>query len=82
MTSEEQDADLTIGELLESGARLGLFCDTCGRFRYLTTDRLPEQQVVKALADKLSCLRCWSADVATRPVRRDARTGYWPAESG
>ena len=80
--SDEQDADLTIGELTASGARLGLYCDACGRFRYMTTDRLPEWQIVKTLADKLSCIRCWSDDVATRPVRKDARTGYWPAESG
>jgi hypothetical protein len=76
------DVNLKIFELLASGARLGLFCNACGRFRYLTTDRLSDNQIVKAIADKLSCIRCWSDDVSTRAVLRDARTGYWPAESG
>jgi hypothetical protein len=80
MTSE--DDGLTIGDLAAAGARLGLFCEACGRFRYMTAGRLPEDQNVKTLADKLSCLKCRSADVSTRPVRRDAHTGYWPAESG
>lgn len=81
MMSDKQ-ADLTIGELVASGGRLGLYCEACGRFRYMTTDRLPEKQIVKTLADTLSCIRCWSAEVATRPVYRNAKTGYWPAESG
>jgi hypothetical protein len=75
-------ADLTIGDLLAGGARLGLFCDACGRFRYMTTDRLSEKQIVKKVAEKLSCLRCRSNEVTTRPIHRDATTGYWPAESG
>jgi hypothetical protein len=82
MTNDPTDAGLTIGDLLTAGARLGLFCDACGRFRYMTTDRLPTGQIVAAIGDKLSCIRCWSDDVSTRAVRRDARTGYWPAERG
>jgi hypothetical protein len=64
------------------GDRLGLYCDTCGRFRYMKTESLPGCLNIKRMAEKLSCIRCWSEDVTTRPVRRDARTGYWPAESG
>jgi hypothetical protein len=82
MINDPTDAGLTIGALMASGARLGLVCDACGRFRYVKTDSLPEDQIVKAIADRLSCIRCWSDDVSTRAVHRDARTGYWPAESG
>jgi hypothetical protein len=79
--SDPIDAGLTIGDLARSGARLGLYCTACARFRYLTFDRMPEQQIVTAIADKLSCVKCRSSEVSTRPVLRDAKTGYWPAES-
>ena len=82
MTNEDAEPDLTIGDLVARGDRLGLYCDACGRFRYMKTDSLAAGLNIKAMAEKLSCIRCWSEDVATRPVRRDARTGYWPAESG
>ncbi len=82
MASDDLDPSLTIGDLTRSGARLGFYCAACGRFRYLKADQLPDGQNVKALAEELSCIRCWSMDVATRPVHRDVRTGYWPAESG
>jgi hypothetical protein len=48
----------------------------------MTTDRLLENQIAKAIADKLSCIKCWSGEMSTGAVRKDARTGYWPAESG
>jgi hypothetical protein len=82
MTNEDAESGLTIGDLVARGDRLGLYCDACGRFRYMKTENLPSSLNIKGLAEKLSCIRCWSPDVATRPVRRDARTGYWPAESG
>jgi hypothetical protein len=82
MTSEDAEPDLTIGDLVARGDRLGLYCDVCGRFRYMKTDSLPGGLNIKGMAEKLSSIKCWSEDVATRPVRRDARTGYWPAESG
>ncbi len=75
------DPDLTIGDLARSGRRLGLYCTACGRFRYMKADHLAADQNVRALAKGLSCIRCRSVDVATRPVRRDAQSGYWPAES-
>jgi hypothetical protein len=68
--------DLTIGDLVVTGDRLGLYCDACGRFRYMKTDGLPGSLNINGIATKLTCIRCWSEDVATRPVRRDARTGY------
>ena len=79
--SEPSDLDLTIGDLARSGGRLGLYCRACGRFRYMKVRDMADDQNVGALAEALSCLRCRSRDVATRPVRRDARTGFWPAES-
>jgi hypothetical protein len=82
MKNENAEPNLTIGDLVARGDRLGLYCDACGRFRYMKTDNLPGSLIIKGMAEKLSCIRCWSEDVATRPVRRDARTGYWPAESG
>jgi hypothetical protein len=82
MTNEDAETDLTIGGLVARGDRLGLYCDACGRFRYRKIDNLPGSLNIRGMAEKLSCIRCWSEDVATRPVRRDARTGYWPAESG
>jgi hypothetical protein len=82
MTNEDAEPDLTIRDLLARGDRLGLYCDACSRFRYMKTDNLPGSLNIRGMAEKLSCIRCWSPDVATRPVRRDARTGYWPAESG
>jgi hypothetical protein len=80
--NEPPEGNLTIGDLSRSGARLGLYCDACGRFRYMKADRLDEGQNVRALAKRLSCIRCWSEDVATRPVLWDVRSGRWPAESG
>jgi hypothetical protein len=82
MMNKDADAGLTIGDLAPSGGRLGLYCAACGRFRYVKTGRLPDDQNVKALADRLSCMRRGSKDVATRPVHRDIRTGHWPAEGG
>jgi hypothetical protein len=82
MTNENAEPDLTIGDLVARGDRLGLYCDACSRFRYMRTENLPGSLNIKGMADQLSCIKCWSPDVATRPVRRDARTGYWPAESG
>jgi hypothetical protein len=79
--SEPTDGDLTVGDLAVSGARLGLYCGACGRFRYMKVVGLADDQNVKAIADKLSCIRCWSSEVTTRAVRRDPRTGFWPAES-
>jgi hypothetical protein len=76
------DADLTIAELIEIGGRLGLFCDACSRFRYVRTDGISGELSVADIAEKLSCVRCWSPIVSTRPVQRDPKTGYWPAESG
>ena len=81
-TNKNEESDLTIGDLVARGDRLGLYCEACGRFRYIKTDSLSGSLKVKSIAEKLSCIRCWSADVATRSVQRDARTGYWPAESG
>jgi hypothetical protein len=80
--SDDAGICLTIGDLALGGARLGLYCAACGRFRYVKTGRLPEDQNVKALADGLSCMRCGLNDVATRPVHRDIRTGRWPADGG
>jgi hypothetical protein len=80
MTSEDAESELTIGDLVARGDRLGLYCNACGRFRYIKTGNLPGSLNIKRMAEKLSCDRCLSEDVATRPVRRDARTGYWPAE--
>jgi hypothetical protein len=81
MTSVALNTNMTIAELIESGARLGLFCDACSRFRYVRTDGISGELSVAGIAEKLSCVRCWSTTVATRPVQRDPRTGYWPAES-
>jgi hypothetical protein len=81
MTSAALNTNMTIAELIASGARLGLFCDACSRFRYIRTDSISGELSVAAIAEKLSCVRCWSPIVATRPVQRDPQTGYWPAES-
>jgi hypothetical protein len=80
MTNENAEPDLTIGDLVARGDRLGLYCDASARFRYMKTNN--PSRSLKGMAEKLSCIRCWAPDVATRPVRRDARTGYWAAESG
>jgi hypothetical protein len=50
ISEDDDDANLTASELLARGARLGFFCDACGRFRYLPTDHLPEDQIAKAIA--------------------------------
>jgi len=72
----------TVADLLAGGLRLGLTCGDCGRFRYLRLDRMSAQTVIDDLAQQLACSRCRSAEVALRPVQRDRRTGFWPAESG
>jgi hypothetical protein len=38
MTNENAESDLSIGDLAARGDRrdrLGLYCDACGRFRYM-----------------------------------------------
>jgi hypothetical protein len=82
MTTEDAEPHLTIGALIATGDRLGFHCAACSRFPYMKTDNLPGSLNIKGMAKRLSCIRCWSPDIATRPVRQDARTGYWPAESG
>src|SRR5580704_19710971 len=64
MTNEDVESGLTIGDLVARGDRLGLYCDACGRFRYMKTDNLPGSLNIKGMAERLSCIRCWSPDVA------------------
>jgi len=72
----------TIGELEEAGQRLGLLCRACSRFRYMNSRRFPEETPVQTIAGSLTCARCGSETVETFAVKRDEKTGYWPAEHG
>jgi hypothetical protein len=62
MTNENAEPDLTIGDLVARGDRLGLYCDACSRFRYMRTENLPGSLNIKGMADQLSCIKCWSPD--------------------
>ncbi len=72
---------VTIGDLRESGKRLGLRCQLCSRFRYLGDRRFDESAVITRIAETLRCARCGSPDVETFSVSRSSINGYWPAES-
>lgn len=74
------DTDLTIAELTSTGRRLGIRCDSCGRFRYMNAARFDPDRKVSDLSKDLSCSQCGSRDVRAVAVSRDPKTGFWPAE--
>jgi hypothetical protein len=76
-----EDSGPTIGDLAKHDLRLGLYCATCARFRYMRGNAFADDEPVKTIAKNLVCATCRSSDLSTRPVRRDFLTGRWPAES-
>jgi len=74
------DTEICIADLREQGLRLGIHCASCVRFRYLKLDRYGDGEIVSEIGRTLTCSRCLSKEVEARAVRRDAATGYWPAE--
>ncbi|GAA0783819.1 hypothetical protein E1180_09735 [Roseibium denhamense] len=70
----------TIEELAQSGRRLAILCDSCGRFRYMNLARFAADQRISTLAETLKCASCRSEDVRALAISRDPDTGFWPAE--
>lgn len=71
----------TVAEIREEGARLAICCPNCARLRYLAIDRLDQGATLETVAAGLKCTRCLEPDIEVRVMRRDPKTGFWPAES-
>ncbi len=72
---------MTIFEVAERNMRLAIYCESCGRLRYLKAS-YPQSSRLADLSRGMRCTRCRSDEVEVRPIARDARTGFWPAEAG
>ena len=71
----------TVAEIKAEGARLAICCPNCARLRYLNIDRLDQAASLDTVAAGLKCTRCLEPEIEIRVMRRDPKTGYWPAES-
>lgn len=71
----------TVAEIRAQGARLAICCPNCARLRYLNIDRLDPTASLEDVAAGLKCTRCLEPEIEVRIMRRDPKTGFWPAES-
>jgi hypothetical protein len=74
------DTPLTVGELRAAGLRLGMHCAACARFRYLGMNRYEDESIVGEIGKTLICSRCRTRGLEVMAIKRDANTGFWPAE--